>query len=91
VSIETHMPNPLRKIITIYSDDERPESSHDNLVHIQEEKGPEKTSSPEPEVQTKEVPQKETKAKSGLKTKEPNTSETGADLKDKHELDEPQK
>jgi hypothetical protein len=91
VSVETCVPNPLSKLITIYSDDESPESSHDNPVRVQEEKGPEKTSSPEPEVKTKEVPQKETEAESGLETKEPDTSETRADLKDKPELDEPKK
>jgi hypothetical protein len=72
VSVETRAPNPLRKIITIYSDDESPESSHDTPMHVQEEKGLEKTSSPEPEVQTKEVPQKEIEVESGLETKGPN-------------------
>jgi hypothetical protein len=91
VLVETHVPNPLSKLITIYSDDERPESSHDNLLHVQEEKGPEKTSSLAPEVQKKEVPQKEIEAESGLKTKEPNTLETKANLKDKPELNEPNK
>jgi hypothetical protein len=91
VSVETQAPNPLSKLINIYSDDESPESSHDTPVHVQEEKGPEKTSSPEPEVQTKEVSQKETEAESGLDTKGPNTSETKADLKDKPESEEPKK
>jgi hypothetical protein len=91
VSVGTCAPNPLRKLINIYSDDESPESSHDTPVHVQEEKGSEKTSSPEPEVQTKEVPQKETEVESGLETKGPNTSETEADLKDKPEPEEPKK
>jgi hypothetical protein len=83
------VPNPLSKLITIYSDDESLESSHDNHVHVQEEKGPEKTSSLEPKVKTKEVPQKETEAKSGLETKEPDTLETRENIKDKPELNEP--
>jgi hypothetical protein len=82
VSIETQAPNPLSKLIHIYSDDESPEPSHDTPVRVQEEEGPEKTSSPEPEVQDKEVSQKEIEAESGLDTKEPNESETEADLND---------
>jgi hypothetical protein len=41
VSVETCVPNPLKNLITIYSDDESPKSSHDKLLRIQEEKGPE--------------------------------------------------
>jgi hypothetical protein len=85
VSIETRAPNPLSKLIHIYSDDESPEPSHDSPVRVQEEKGPEKVSSPEPKVQDKEVSQKETEAESSLDTKEPNESETEADLNDEPE------
>ena len=46
VSIEIRVPNPLRKLIHIYSDDKSPEPSHDSPVRVQEEKGPEKVSSP---------------------------------------------
>jgi hypothetical protein len=91
VSIETRAPNPLSKLIHIYSDDESPEPSHDSPVHVQEEKGPEKVSSPEPKVQDKEVSQKETKAESGLDTKEPNESKTKVDLNDELELEETKK
>jgi hypothetical protein len=87
----TSIPNPLSKIINIYSDYERSESSHDTSVLFQEEKSIEKTSSLEPEVQTKEVPQKEIEFKSGLETKGPNTSHIKEDLKDKPELEEPKK
>jgi hypothetical protein len=91
VSVGTRMPNPLRKLINIYSDNEISDSSHDTPVCVQEEKGSEKNSSLKPKVQTKEVPQKETEVESGLETKGPNTSETEADLKDKPKPEEPKK
>jgi hypothetical protein len=85
------VPNPLSKLIHIYSDDEIPEPSHDSPVRVQEEKGPEKVSSPEPKVQDEEVSQKKTEAESGLDTKEPNESETEADLNDEPEPEETKK
>jgi hypothetical protein len=91
VSIETQAPNPLRKLIHIYSDDESPESSHDTPVHVQEEGGPEKTSSPEPEFQDQEVSQKEIETESGLDTKGPNESEVEADPNDGPEPEETKK
>jgi hypothetical protein len=74
VLIQTRVPNPLSKLIHIYSDNETPEPSHDSHVHVQEEKGPKKFSSPKPEDQEKEVLQKETEVESGLDTKETNES-----------------
>jgi hypothetical protein len=68
VSIETHVPNPLSKLIHKYSDDESLEPSH-NI--------------PNPEVKTMKVLQNETEDKSGLNVKEPDTLETRADLKEK--------
>jgi hypothetical protein len=43
VSVETCVPNPLCKIINIYSDNESPNSSHDTPVRVEEEKVPKKT------------------------------------------------
>jgi hypothetical protein len=99
VSIETQAPNPLRKLIHIYSDDESPESSHGTPVHVQEEGGPEKTSSPEPEktsspqpeFQDQEVSQKETETESGLDTKGPNESKVEVDPNDGPEPEETKK
>jgi hypothetical protein len=59
VSIEKQVPNPLRKIIHIYSEDKSPEASNDIPVCVQEEKGLENTSSLEPKVQDKDVLQEE--------------------------------
>jgi hypothetical protein len=53
VSIETQAPNPLSKLIQVYSDDENPEPSHGSPVHVQEEECHEKTASPKPEAQDK--------------------------------------
>jgi hypothetical protein len=53
VSIETQAPNPLRKLIQVYSDDENSEPSHGSPAHVQEEECPEKTASPKPEAQDK--------------------------------------
>jgi hypothetical protein len=52
ISVETSTPNPLRKLINIYDDDESPEVSLGTPVHVQEENGPDKTSSHVPGVQT---------------------------------------
>jgi hypothetical protein len=91
VSIETQVPNPLRKLIQVYSDDESPEPSHGTPVHVQEEEGPERTPSPEPEVQDKEVSQKEAEAKSSLDTKDSDKSGTEVDLNDEPEPRETKK
>jgi hypothetical protein len=55
VSKETQAPNPLSKLIHIYSNDESQESSHGTPVHVEEEGDPNKTSSPQPEFQYHEV------------------------------------
>jgi hypothetical protein len=85
VSIETQAPNPLRKLIQVYSDDESPEPSHGTPVHVQEEEGPERTPSPEPKVQDKEVSQKEAEVESNLDTKDSDKSGIEADPNDEPE------
>jgi hypothetical protein len=86
----TSVSNPLSELIKIYDDDESPEVSLMNPMHIKEEKGPEKTFSPVPNVQIQEVRWKEQEVKSVLDTKFPEASKTQENsLKDKQGSDEP--
>jgi hypothetical protein len=84
------VPNPLRKFINTYSDDESLEVSCGTPVCVQEEKVPENTYSPTPEVQTQEILRKEIETGNVPDTKRLDALETRADnRKDKSELDEP--